>query len=770
MNKGNIIKDKNSFLKTAETFFEKIFGKVLENGYGEIELRNFKGVSPTQYFCSNTKDAAQFAYNICNMGVDIYFGVNSRVGKEGKKVNVHYLNAFHAEIDFGSEGHNKPPEYKDGKEATQAIINFPLQPTYTNLSGGGFHCYWVLKDPIKVADVGVEELESINRYFLKALKADTGTHNLDRVLRVPGTYNFKLNKPRLVNVFDCNGPLYNFEDLKQYMIVDEPKKKTNESSAASKNPVPIDWDESIEKLPVSDKMKKLILNGNDGSYPTRSETDSAVVTALIHKGFEKSQISQIFANYPIGDKYREQKSPENYLQHTIENAKKYSNLTDEELQDPLFIADAITKDDKGNYGFNIVNFVEYIVKKYKFKYFEKEKAFFQYNDYCYQQISDEQLNFLCQSELKGFKRFFPKSVMVNFIHFSIGSCLINSLEAYDHQKRFLTLKNGLYDLNKEELVPHDPSVFTTNLLPYEYDPNAKCPLWEKFLSDVFFEKQDVINFVKQAVGYSFLKDIPTAALFLLIGEGSNGKSVFINTTTNLFGEENVANVNLHQMSDEYYIQDLFGKMVNLSAESSYRKRIDTEIIKAAVAGDWISGRLPYKPPSKFKPYAKHFLSINKIPKSDDLSYGWERRIYPIEFNRLFAEKDADKQMTNKLKLELSGIFNWALEGYRSLRGQDYVFIESASINQAKQNYKNQSNSVHNFIASILTKSTDANNIIPLKDVYDKYKNFCDSEGEKMDLTKPELKKVLIQSGYPVKNSTKHGNAVCVFGAISRGNI
>ena len=304
------------------------------------------------------------------------------------------------------------------------------------------------------------------------------------------------------------------------------------------------------------------------------------------------------------------------------------------------------------------------------------------------------------------------------------------------------------------------------LLPYEFDPEAKCLLWEKFLNDVFFGKKDIINFIKQAVGYSFLKDIPTAALFLLIGEGSNGKSVFINTITNLFGEENVANINLHQMSDEKYIQDLFGKMVNLSSESSHKKRIDTEIIKATVAGDWISGRLPYKPPSKFKPYAKHFLSLNTIPKNDDLSHGWERRIFPIEFNRIFSEKEADKQMTNKLKLELSGIFNWALEGYRSLRGQDYVFIESPSINQAKQNYKNQSNSVYNFIASTLNRA-DENDMLPLKDVYDKYKYFCDSEGEKIILTKPEFKKVLIGSGYHVKNSTKHGNAVCVFGAICR---
>ena len=203
-------------------------------------------------------------------------------------------------------------------------------------------------------------------------------------------------------------------------------------------------------------------------------------------------------------------------------------------------------------------------------------------------------------------------------------------------------------------------------------------------------------------------------------------------------------------------------MVNLSSESSHKKKIDTELIKAAVAGDWISGRIPYKPPTKFRPYAKHFLSLNKVPKNDDLTHGWERRIYPIEFNRKFTKKDADVHMTKKLKAELSGIFNWALEGYKSLRKSEYVFAESASIDRAKENYKNQSNSVYEFIFTTLSKA-DETNVAFLKDVYDKYKYHCVSEGDKDILTKSEFKKVIQSSGYTVNNSKKHNNMVCVFG-------
>ena len=108
-------------------------------------------------------------------------------------------------------------------------------------------------------------------------------------------------------------------------------------------------------------------------------------------------------------------------------------------------------------------------------------------------------------------------------------------------------------------------------------------------------------------------------MFFLIGSGSNGKSVFVNTISSLFGQENVSTISLNQLTNEYYTLGLFGKMVNISSETPHKKQINTDMVKAAVAGDWISGRNPYKEPTKFKPYAKHFLSMNQIPSKNQNS-------------------------------------------------------------------------------------------------------------------------------------------------------
>jgi putative DNA primase/helicase len=299
MSNNPIIKNKAEFELTAETFLDKIFNPVLKNNLGDIEIRTFpEGKWPEQYFCQTIKEASEIAFNLCNSGVCVYFGVNPRIGKAGKKENVHYVTAFHAEVDYGTDGHKKGSDYETYNEAIKAITQFNPQPTLINLSGGGLHCYWVLRTPVKKDEIGVDELENINKYFLNQLGGDKGTHNLDRVLRIPGTYNFKLpGNPRQVRVIHKDGPIYDIDDFKDFINIEEPKQKNTSDSKkfkTIKDTAKSTWDGDIDKLAVSDRIKDLITNGNDGTYSSRSEADQAVTTALVHKGVGESDVKAVF--------------------------------------------------------------------------------------------------------------------------------------------------------------------------------------------------------------------------------------------------------------------------------------------------------------------------------------------------------------------------------------------------------------------------------------------------------------------------------------------
>ena len=144
MKPKNMIKDNQQFQKTASQFFNILFAESLKKNCGEIEIRGFENGPRHQSYHDNVPDAVDAAYQACQQGLDVYVGVNPRVGQAGNKENVHYLAAFHAEVDYGQAGHKKKPEYQTYDDALAAIKAFQIPPTLINHSGGGFHCYWAL--------------------------------------------------------------------------------------------------------------------------------------------------------------------------------------------------------------------------------------------------------------------------------------------------------------------------------------------------------------------------------------------------------------------------------------------------------------------------------------------------------------------------------------------------------------------------------------------------------------------------------------------------
>jgi putative DNA primase/helicase len=279
---------------------------------------------------------------------------------------------------------------------------------------------------------------------------------------------------------------------------------------------------------------------------------------------------------------------------------------------------------------------------------------------------------------------------------------------------------------------------------------------------VFLGDQDVIAFVQEAVGYTFHKAIPMPAIFFLIGSGSNGKSVFINMLTDLIGEHNACSISLNALSKEYYILSLFDKMLNVSGETPQRKQVNTDLVKAAVAGDWVTGREPYKQPVKFRPFAKHFFAMNEIPVIDDDSHGMMRRLYFISFPRTFKTEEMDVDLPRKLRDELSGIFNWAMEGYRRLRERRFRFTEPISMKQSKHEYRNERNSVSAFLLQAVQKGAGSDGM-KFGEVYEIYQKFCEEEGYDNPYPKREFRKRLVREGYEARNSSKHENQVYVFG-------
>ena len=171
---------------------------------------------------------------------------------------------------------------------------------------------------------------------------------------------------------------------------------------------------------------------------------------------------------------------------------------------------------------------------------------------------------------------------------------------------------------------------------------------------------------------------------VLIGEGANGKSTLIDILRALFEASKVAAIPPNKLTDQYYVAELVGKVINLCAETPKSELRDSDKFKSVVTGDWTSGRAPYKPVAHFQPIAGHMFGCNTLPGTDDQSKGFWRRFVVVTFNRVFAEHEQSKtlsasrpsasyhrqrsQSESTLPVRTSGSTQDAAPGLRGLRG------------------------------------------------------------------------------------------------------
>ena len=86
--------------------------------------------------------------------------------------------------------------------------------------------------------------------------------------------------------------------------------------------------------------------------------------------------------------------------------------------------------------------------------------------------------------------------------------------------------NGTLDLKSGNLCKHNWADYFRYVLPYDYNKNANCPMFMKYLNEVMPEKeaQDVLS---EYVGWLFIPGLKLEKVLFLYGSGCNGKSVFV---------------------------------------------------------------------------------------------------------------------------------------------------------------------------------------------------------------------------------------------------
>jgi len=308
--------------------------------------------------------------------------------------------------------------------------------------------------------------------------------------------------------------------------------------------------------------------------------------------------------------------------------------------------------------------------------------------------------------------------------------------------------NGIimFDNGYIKHIPHTPDLIFESKLNINYDSNAICPMWLDTLNYIL-PKQADRDLLQEWFGYHFIFGNPYEKAMFFTGKPSTGKSTVIWVIDTLMGGC-CSHWQLNDITEDkhYCNADLYGKLANTYSDMGNTTIKDCGRFKVLTGSrDTISARMPFEKPFNFVNCAKITLSANRFPPLSAMVQGdmafW-KRVLAIIFSVQIVKRDIE--IFDKLNAEMSGVLNWALEGYIRLKANRGQFTKNTDDVYAMWNSSAfASNPLDDFISESMIMSHDC--FIPLNLFKIGYERWCVLNNETV-LSGQELRAYLSQKG------------------------
>jgi putative DNA primase/helicase len=300
----------------------------------------------------------------------------------------------------------------------------------------------------------------------------------------------------------------------------------------------------------------------------------------------------------------------------------------------------------------------------------------------------------------------------------------------------LVVANGIVDLHTGELSEHTPEEYHRTKLDIRYDSEAECPRIDEFYHEIV-EDSDVRT-LYQLVAHCIYKEYLEEKAAMLLGDGQNGKSVYISLLEEFLGQYNVSRRSLQDFSqNDYAANNLQGKLANLHPDMASQTVDQLGVFKQLTGRDTLVADVKYERPIKFQNHATLIFAANRMPKmTEDTHALWRRWIY-VNFPYTFNEYDGDaKDPVPKRKLmaeltaegELEGLLARAVEELNRWHEEGTLFTDVAAPEQVREKMKRASEPVYDYAMTCLDVVDDDDEAIPKDMVRQCYREFAREEG------------------------------------------
>lgn len=339
---------------------------------------------------------------------------------------------------------------------------------------------------------------------------------------------------------------------------------------------------------------------------------------------------------------------------------------------------------------------------------------------------------------------------------------------FDNDTYLFNCSNGTLDLRYLAMHEHNRNDMITKYSPVIYDENAQSDILDNFMSSIFCDDQDLIDYVYRVLGYSLSGLTDEECFFVLYGKTTrNGKSTLMSTFTHLLGgniDSGYANnIGVETLSQKKFLNGsspspdvakLKGARFVTCSEPRKNFVIDAAMVKTITGGDPISARMLYSNQITFKPAFKLFIATNHRLILNDDSVLESHRLRVIPFNRHFEDDEQDKQL--KINLQApevqSALLAKCIKGLTEYYG--HGLTEPQAVRDATSMYQTLSQQIQLFMDQCLIHNPSINMKMP--DFYSLFVDWCDVN-EIVPADKSDVLSLLRGMGIIKRHGTVNGN-------------
>lgn len=412
---------------------------------------------------------------------------------------------------------------------------------------------------------------------------------------------------------------------------------------------------------------------------------------------------------------------EKELEAVVESAKKYEYTT-------------APKD--------IIKLAQFVIKELDIKLYNTQLYFMQDNKY----ISDNRLLLKRINEFCKLKKSQDTEILHQITKF------VEEVSTAEKELPIL-IRNGM--ILEGDFVSTEERTFSPFFLDITFDTTAYDEHVDKFLNDITCGRTELRETLEEILGLILLTAKFPHHVFFFIGSGYNGKSTFLEMINNFVGELG-QNLSLDAFNDPTSVVSLVGKLVNCTDETDGVYIDRCKGYKSLASGNTITVRPIYSKPVKVQNTATLILSTNNMPKFNDRTNGFYRRLVIIPFDFKITEKISNLDELLSTDNAKSYILNLALKGVKRIKDNEYKLTKNEILDKALEDYKMEIDHIVGFVkeyTSIEGKET--------KEVFADYQGYCGEIGT-YPLTLSSFTSRLKEFGYVSTPTTKDKKSIRIY--------